>query len=211
MKSNIDNIDFKNKNKILRKLNALSRREIRIPEFKEYFVNLSSYQLSNDEIEFLNLGLNCHLEKKYNKVKKKVEIECLYQSLLKLQDDDKIEIHHNLPDELRRESNISRYKKSKPILNEKLDNAAKKLRENPNIVIRKADKSQIYVILYKEHYLNKLNNILNDESKFEKLTRNPVDALKTKANKIIEANNAYSTSEKLQKIIGDYILALYLC
>ena len=39
--------------------------------------------------------------------------------------------------------------------------------------------------------------MLNDESKFEKLTRNPVDALKTKANRIIEANKAYSKSEKL--------------
>ena len=42
LRSNIDNIDFTNKNNILRKLNALPRREIKNSEFKENFVNLSS-------------------------------------------------------------------------------------------------------------------------------------------------------------------------
>ena len=44
--------------------------------------------------------------------------------------------------------------------------AAKELSTNKDIIIRKADKSNIYVILNYEDYKIKLDNILGDTSKF---------------------------------------------
>ena len=34
------------------------------------YINLSNHQLSNDERKFLNLGLNFHIQPKYEKIKK---------------------------------------------------------------------------------------------------------------------------------------------
>ena len=50
--------------------------------------------------------------------------------------------------------------------NAKLRNAAKELRENENITIKKADKSSIYVLMNTSEYKEKINNILADETKF---------------------------------------------
>ena len=102
------------------------------------------------------------------------------------------------------ESSKNRYVKTPSILNSKLRQAAKNLRENENIVIRKADKASIYVVLDKKDYLNKINNILSDSTKFIKLQKDPTNNLKIKANKLISTNNAAQNMLKLSKIVGDY-------
>ena len=168
------------------------------------FTNLSSYELSEDEKEFLNLGLNCHIEPKYNKLHKKVEIEVLYQNLLKLESKQEITIDPKLADQLRCESTKHRYEKRKTLLTPELKAAAKTLRENSQIMIRKADKSSMYVILDKEEYLEKMDFILSDNSKFKRITRNPTEEVQQKANKFIEALNAAQDDLKLPKIIGDF-------
>ena len=65
----------------------------------------------------------------------------------------------------------SRYQKNS--LPKRLQKAAKDLKENPNLVIRYADKSQCYVLLDTDEYKSKLDNILEDGNKFEKLDRGP--------------------------------------
>ena len=110
----------------------------------------------------------------------------LYNNLLTLQKADIIEINPNLKDQLRSESTKRRGKTNSSILTPKLKAAAKSLREDSTIVIRKADKSNMYVIMDRGEYDQKLREILSDESKFEKITRNPVDELKKKAYKIIK-------------------------
>ena len=42
------------------------------------------------------------------------------------------------------------------------------MRENKNIVIKKVDKSSMYVIMNNSEYLEKLNNILKDTTKLKK-------------------------------------------
>ena len=168
------------------------------------FTNLSSYELSEDEKEFLNLGLNCHIEPKYNKLHKKVEIEVLYQNLLNLESKKVITIDPNLADQLRNESTKHRNVKRKTLLTPKLKAAAKTLRENTDIIIRKADKSSMYVILDKEEYFTKMDSLLSDTSKFNLVTRNPTDKVKQKANRLIEALNAAQDDLKIPKIVGDF-------
>ena len=69
---------------------------------------------------------------------------------------------------------------------------------------KKADKTNIFVVLNKTDYHSKLQNILDDTTKFKKLDKNPTNQLKLKINKLIIANNAKLNSTKLPKIIGDY-------
>ena len=75
---------------------------------------------------------------------------------------------------------------------------------NPDIIIRRADKSNIYVILDRDQYIDKLNSILNDQTKFQQIRRDPTEQLKTKVNKLIEANNAVINHHHINKIIGEY-------
>ena len=126
------------------------------------------------------------------------------QNLLDLESKDIINIKPDLTDQLRCESTKHRYKKSSSLLTPALRTAAKNLKSNDNIIIRRADKSAMYVILNKDEYFAKIDLILSDESKFRLIKRNPVDKLKQKANKLIEALNAAQSDLKLSKIIGDF-------
>ncbi|XP_076030850.1 uncharacterized protein LOC143019032 [Oratosquilla oratoria] len=74
---------------------------------------------------------------------------------------------------------------------------------SPDIIVRRADKSSIYVILNKEDYLSKLNLILSDTTKFKKISNDPTSKLKVKVNKLITANNA-AIDHLHTPIIGEY-------
>ena len=52
------------------------------------------------------------------------------------------------------------------ILTPKLRKAAEELRNNSDLIIRRADKSSIFVLLNKADYLRKVNVVLQDTSKF---------------------------------------------
>ena len=68
--------------------------------------------------------------------------------------------------------------------------AAKSLKTNPNIIIRRADKSNTFVILDRIEYKTKLDTILSDTSKLKKFTRNPTNTFtKISVNKIISSVN----------------------
>ena len=188
----------------LRKLNKLYRGRVNIPEDKDGYVNLSNYILTDEEKEVLDLGLNCHLQPRYDKLNKKIEIELLYQSLLKLQEDNKVTIDPNLQEHLRAESTKHRNRNKSTLLSAPLKNAAKSLKENKDITIRRADKSSIYVILETEDYLRKLDIILEDQTKFKCIAKDPTESLKRNVNGLIERANAAVGEIHFPKIIGQY-------
>ena len=152
----------------------------------------------------MNLGLNCHIQPKYEKLHKQVEIEALYHSLKQLENNKTIAIKTELTDQLLGESTKHRNPKHKSILTPSLRKAARGLKNNSDIVIRKADKSSVYVILDKEDYLAKLNSLLNDKTKFKKIKKDPTNTLKQSVNQLIDALNAAIGDIKINKIIGDY-------
>ena len=201
---NAEKVRFQTHTNMLKKLQKLYGGPIFLPQNRKCFINLSKRKLSIEEEEFLNLGLNCHLYSKFDPYKKKVELEMLYNNLLTLQKADIIEINPNLKDQLRSESTKRRGKTNSSILTPKLKAAAKSLREDSTIVIRKADKSNMYVIMDRGEYDQKLREILSDESKFEKITRNPVDELKKKAYTIIKSVNQKCNKKLLKEPIGDF-------
>ena len=196
--------DQQHRQNILKKLCKLYKGNIILPNLKDNYVNLSKLNLTNDQKEFLNLGPNCHLKTRFDPVNKKTEIEMLFQSISKLQTEGKITVDPNLRDLLKAEGLKNRSTKCNSILTKELKLAAKELKNNPEITIKKADKTNMYVVLDKKDYEERIQNILNDSSKFKRISRDPTEKLRRRINAIIDANNAQVGSEKLNKIIGEY-------
>ncbi|XP_050725482.1 uncharacterized protein LOC127003111 [Eriocheir sinensis] len=72
------------------------------------------------------------------------------------------------------------------------------------LTIRKADKAATYVIMETSEYLQKIDDILNETTKFKRITRDPTEDLKKKVNKLIVKNNIASRSIKLEKLSGEF-------
>ena len=200
----LNNSELVYKSKTLKKLNSLYNGQIFIKEEVNCFMNLSDHELSENEKEFLNLGLNFHLQRKYEKMHKKTELEILYDNLLKLEQTNKISIDPGLQEQLAAEGTKHRNTYHHSVLTPQLKTAATQLRTNDHIVIRRADKSSIYVILNKDDYFVKLDNILSDRDKFKLIQKDPTNQLKTKLNKLIDALNSVQGDIKFDKIAGDF-------
>ena len=159
------------KQRIQKKLNHLYKGTVHLPNFNDNFLNLSDYTLTKYQIDFLNLGPNCHLFNKYKHINKKSAIELLYQDIVELKQKKIIKTHPEINDLLKAESIINRQNshKNNTLLNHNLKEAANQLRTHPDIIIKKADKTNIYVILNKSEYNSKLQAILNDDTKFKKV------------------------------------------
>ena len=56
--------------------------------------------------------------------------------------------------------------------------AAKQLRSDAELTIRRADNASTYVLMDTPEYLRKIDDILSDSSKFIKITKDPTEALK---------------------------------
>ena len=190
--------------RISKKLSKLYGGTLAIPEPTDSFLNLSNVTLTEDQVEFLNLGINCPLMPKYNQVNKKVELAILFEDLRRLQKQGLISINPDLQEQLQTESTKSRHRNSSQLLSPRLKEAAKQLRENEEIIIRKADKSSCFVILDRISYFQKCNDILLDQSKFKPISRNPVEQLKKRLNKLISVVNAEAGGIKFDPLIGDY-------
>ena len=105
--------------------------------------------------KLLNLGLNCHYQTKRNIVDKQTELELLYQSILRLEAADKLSVHPDLRGQLAGEGSKLRGSDCSKPLTKDLREAAKQLKEDPRIVVRRADKTACYVMLDKEEYNEK--------------------------------------------------------
>ena len=82
--------------------------------------------------------------------------------------------------------------------------AVKEFVSNEDIVVRKADKSNTFVILDRSDYYAKLDSIIDDVTKFKMLSKDPTDALKSKLNKIVTSIHSLTHDLKISKLIGSY-------
>ena len=62
----------------------------------------------------------------------------------------------------------------------------------------------LILIIDRNTYKTKLDDILNDDSKFTRITDDPIKNLKKQLNYIAKANNAVSNYMKLPVLVGDY-------
>ena len=90
------------------------------------------------------------------------------------------------------------------ILTPRLRAAAKSLRQREGVVVHRTDKTAAFVLINEDEYLGKLDFILQDQQKFQRLNRNPIDDIKREANNIIEGINAVRGATHLSKICGDF-------
>ena len=132
--------------------------------------------------------------------------EKLYCSILKLKEKDIVTVSDSLRDQLRSENTKERHHndRTNTILTKELRFAANSLKANYDIVIRKADKVNIYVIMNKDEYKRKLDEILSDHRKFKKIKKNPIPTLKIAANKLINRANFRQKEKIFSPIICEY-------
>ena len=93
---------------------------------------------------------------------------------------------------------------SQEVLTPKLRQAAANLKNNKAIIIRRADKASTYVILNRIDYIEKLNTILADTTKFRRIKKDPTNKIKSEANGLISIHNSVIGCTKIPKIIGDF-------
>lgn len=200
-----ENCEHNDKVKVTKKLTKLYGGNLKLTEErKQGYVNLSSVELTEAQHQLLNLGLNCHFQSKRNIVDKQTELELLYENILKLEAKDEILVHPDLKGQLAGEGSKLRGNDCSKLLTKELREAGKQLKEDSRIVIRRADKASIFVILNKEDYNNKLNKILLDETKFRQIREDPTKKLKAKVNRIIKSANAVIDGVHFETIIGEY-------
>ena len=168
------------------------------------YINLTDESLSPAEEEFLNLGLNCHYIKHPGPNAKRIEIETLIDSLLNLQHTGKITLSNTVVEELVGEAGRVRGSFRSNLLTPRLRAAARSLRNRDNLIIRKADKAAAFVLMYRDDYNHKMNQILGDSSKFERLRVDITEKQKKKLCSLVDQVNSSSSSIKLTKPIGDF-------
>ena len=190
--------------RIQKKLCNLYNGWVPLPNKTDGYVNLSNYDLTEEQKELLNLGINYQFSSKFNTEEKKAELELLYQDICNLERREKISVNPDIKPQLLAESTKTRGHQTRPSLPLHLRKAAKELRDRTDIVVRRADKSQLFVVLDSLEYNRKAQDILDDAQKFKKISKNPVDDLKKKANDLITAANKHTVSQKLLKITGEY-------
>ena len=115
-----------------------------------------------------------------------------------------IHIHTNLKDLLRSEAVKQRDYTHSGLIPKHLKAAARSLKTHPDIIVRRADKSNTFVVLDRETYKNKLGLIIKDTTKFIKIHRNPTNNLKITVNKIISIINKRNNEKTLSPIIGEF-------
>ena len=152
-----ENTKHSNKVKIGKKLSKLYGGLLCTPENKDRFVNLSKVDLTDAQKEFLNLGLKCHFQSKNNVLDKKASLEMLYEDILKLEKEQKVTVNKALRERIIGESTKLRGSGKSQLLTKQLKEAAKQLRDNEDIVIRRADKASTFVILDKDTYIKQMN------------------------------------------------------
>lgn len=78
---------------------------------------------------------------------------------------------------------------------------AKQLKEDKNMTIRKVDKADVNVIMNASESQGMNESVLSDNTKFVRIKRDRIEALKKKINRLIASNSTYSI--KLDKLSGD--------
>ena len=179
---------------------------ILLKQQRDSVINLSNIDLEPEMRDIFSLGMNCHLKQRYDKTKRKVEIELLYENIKEKEKCKKVLVPEDeaLKSELERFGmrNVQDY--NKDVLTKNQYKKIKEFNTIESIVTRKADKNNVFVILDKEFYENEINRLLSDESKFTKIRKDPTEDLKKELNKHISVVNNSSKSIKISRREGKY-------
>jgi len=151
---------------------------------KDSVVNLSSVNIDEEMRDIFALGMNCHLKQKFDYIKKRVNVELLYERICDLSSSKSIVVGNDevLRSELERFGLRRNKSFESDLLTRDQYDKVKKFASDPSIVIRKADKSNIFVILDRKYYDDEIQKFLSDTTKFSKIDKDPTDTLKREIN-----------------------------
>ena len=169
------------------KLIKLYGSPIAMKQQRDSYVNLSDEKIDPDIEEIFNQGMNCHLKTKFDKTKRKVEVELFYENVREKVRNKKVtlEDEESFKCELERFGTKQVSDHTPHLLTKDQLSKVKEFNANSSIVTRKADKSNVYVVMNKVDYDNKLDEIVADDSKFKKIYSDPTNHLKRELNKLI--------------------------
>ena len=188
------------------KLEKMYGSSICMKQEKAGVINLSNYVISDQLASIFDLGMNCHLRSKYDTLRKRIEVEKLYSQIKSEVTKGTLNIHNGeqLRTELKRFGLRDYGNFEKDLLDKEQYKAIKTLTSNKDIMVRRADKSNIFVLMNRNEYIEKLNVILADTNRFKKLSLDSTDNLKRTLNDLIELANAKSQSNVFAKLVGQY-------
>ncbi|XP_068224640.1 uncharacterized protein [Palaemon carinicauda] len=131
----------------------------------------------------------------------------LLDSILNLQERGALRTTDALQPLLLAEALTDRGRYSSGIVSKEMRAAAKELKRVADVTVRRADKKAAFVLINSHEYHEKLDAILADLTKFERLMSNPVGDIKREANRTIEAINAATNAlaKKLNTILTPYV------
>ncbi|XP_068229709.1 uncharacterized protein [Palaemon carinicauda] len=154
--------------------------------------------------QILKMGLNCHFITRPRPTDKHLEMELLLDSILNFQECGALWTTDALQQLLLTEALTDRGRYTNGIVSKEMRAAAKELKRIADVTVRRADKTAAFVLISTHEHHKKLDAILTDLTKFERLKSNPVEDIKREANRTIEAINAATNAVHLPMISGDY-------
>ncbi|XP_076049599.1 uncharacterized protein LOC143030331 [Oratosquilla oratoria] len=140
----------------------------------------------------------------FKKAEKTAKLELLIRNLCELHKKGKIDINPDIKELLQAESTKHRAHGHSSLLTAKLHQAAKQLCENNDIVIRRVDKSDLFVILNHLEYIDKVDSLLQGPSKFLHVKMNPREEIRKKVTQSIDNANASRDGVKFSPLQGHY-------
>ncbi|CAH8616866.1 unnamed protein product [Schistosoma rodhaini] len=142
-----------------------------LTEPKRYVHNFFSKELNKEKLEVLALGLKfCDTRNRVNHMDKDIQFENLHRQTSDLVPTSNLELERFKASiiEYCYQFKHSRYN-YRSILTKKHKEAISELINDENLIITKPDKGTGTVLLNRNDYIDKMNNILNDHRKFQKL------------------------------------------
>ena len=148
--------------------------------------------------------MNCHFKTKFEHNKTKIEIEKLFNNIKAAEKEKKVTIKNEerLTCELKRFGLKERRDFTKDLITKEEYNKIREFNRNDNIIIRKADKNNTFVIMDKNEYIRQLTHLLSNPSKLQRINSDPTKSIKRKLNSLIAKANTNSTI--FSKITGHF-------
>lgn len=146
------------------------------------------------------------MKTKFDQNQRKEEIELLYENIKEKVRSRVINVSNeeNLKCELERFGTKRVVDHTRDLLTPEDYNKFKELRNNDQIAIRMADKTNIFVILNSQFYADKLNEITTEKSKFEKIDSDTTNFLKKELNDLITRADRSGDPIKFSRKEGQY-------
>lgn len=168
----------------IRKIDHLrSTQEIKIKTKPNWIKNLTDLQIPTDISEFISLGPKFCIPtttRHFPIIHTLAEIEKITRDLDTKKKDILVARTTNV---------ITNHLQSHGDHNNSLsvlyDKSRRFLSQNPNLLVLRADKGAVTVLITKEHYHNLALDILNDSESYLTLSRDPTSTVQQKANKLI--------------------------